>query len=141
MSRKKLTPEQQTAANARQRKYRKLYPERWKEYRKRYYIKHKTAYIEYERDRRFRHDFGITAVQYDEMFEHQQGLCKICHKPETTKNTRGEIKKLAVDHDHVTGKVRSLLCAKCNQAIGLLDDSPDRLRAAALYLEEHNVGE
>lgn len=44
---------------------------------------------------------------------------------------------LYVDHDHRTGAVRGLLCPKCNSAIGLLDESPERFAAALAYLEKH----
>lgn len=44
--------------------------------------------------------------------------------------------KLHVDHDHVSGKMRGLLCQKCNHGIGLMGEDPDRLRRAARYLEE-----
>lgn len=71
--------------------------------------------------------FGITEDQYNQMLEKQLGLCAICHKPDTI--------KLAVDHCHETGKVRGLLCKRCNMAIGLLDDDPDRIISAALYVK------
>jgi len=71
--------------------------------------------------------FGITEDDYNKMFESQLGLCAICHKPEA------EI-KLAVDHDHDTGRIRGLLCKKCNMGIGLLGDNPDTLATALLYL-------
>src|SRR5882724_12058950 len=112
------------------KKHRKLHPEKWIEWRKKDYLKHKDKYIENERKQRLQKNFGLSIEQYDEMFLKQGGLCHICHLPETSKNSRKEIKKLAVDHNHITGKIRGLLCAKCNQAIGLLGDSPDRLRAA-----------
>jgi hypothetical protein len=43
--------------------------------------------------------------------------------------------RLALDHDHTTGEFRGFLCQKCNQAIGLLNDSPELLRIAAEYIE------
>jgi hypothetical protein len=48
---------------------------------------------------------------------------------------RGIHLTLAVDHDHKTGKVRGLLCHKCNKSIGGLQDSVVLLRKAADYLE------
>lgn len=41
---------------------------------------------------------------------------------------------LAIDHDHKTGKIRGLLCTRCNTAIGLLNDNIDFLRRAIMYL-------
>ena len=71
--------------------------------------------------------YGITESDYNQMFSDQMGLCLICQKPEI------DI-KLAVDHNHATGKVRGLLCKRCNMAIGLLDDDPHVVTRAALYL-------
>ena len=75
--------------------------------------------------------FGITAEQYDEMLASQSGGCAICRK------TCSSGRRLAVDHDHATGKVRGLLCAKCNQGLGQFRDDPELLRVAMAYLETH----
>ena len=74
-----------------------------------------------------KHMFGITIEDYNTMLEDQEGACAICKKPEDTKS-------LAVDHDHTTGRVRGLLCAKCNKAIGLLQDNENLLYSAIDYL-------
>lgn len=59
------------------------------------------------------------------------GHCECCgSKLNSSRYTR-----MAIDHDHVTKKVRGLLCTNCNTAIGLMKDSPLRLRQAAAYLE------
>lgn len=84
---------------------------------------------EYQRERRYRRDYGITPLQYEEMVAEQSGLCLICGGPP---NGRG--KRLHVDHCHDTGAVRGLLCGNCNTALGLFGDDPDRLLAAAAYL-------
>jgi hypothetical protein len=80
--------------------------------------------------------YSITLAQYEVMQESQRGLCAICNRPET--NTyRGKPIALSVDHCATTGKVRGLLCADCNTSIGKFDHSPERLRAAAVYLERY----
>jgi hypothetical protein len=75
-------------------------------------------------------NYGITPNQYEELLERQGGTCAIC--PRTADSQK---RRLHVDHDHSTGKVRGLLCDQCNRAVGLLGDDPDRLRKAAAYVE------
>lgn len=75
--------------------------------------------------------YGLTIEQFDEMVEKQGGLCAICSSP-----PKGRWKRLHVDHDHVTGKVRGLLCHACNILLGHARDSGDILQKAAAYLRE-----
>lgn len=70
---------------------------------------------------------GITCAQYDDFMVAQEGLCVICRLPSE--------KVLDVDHNHVTGVVRGLLCGNHNRGLGLFQDDPTLLRAAAAYLE------
>lgn len=72
--------------------------------------------------------YGITADEYDAMWTKQGGVCAICKKDCKTGQA------LSVDHCHVTGEVRGLLCRKCNTALGHLGDSVDLLHAAIEYL-------
>lgn len=66
------------------------------------------------------------------MRQEQKGLCAICERRlQTGRHT-------CVDHCHKTGKVRGLLCHKCNKGIGFLDDNPDILISALEYLLERN---
>lgn len=83
--------------------------------------------------------YGITVERLDEMMIEQNGLCAVCEGP-STKIHHGsqKVMDLCVDHDHETGKVRGLLCDRCNRAIGLLQDSAANLRRAAAYLERHS---
>jgi len=76
-----------------------------------------------------RRRFGVTTEQYDEMLARQNGGCAICGKT----NPNGH--RLAIDHNHRSGKVRGLLCRNCNSAIGQLLDSPELIRKAADYVE------
>lgn len=97
-----------------------------------------------EKIRRNRHSytlrdkFGMTLADYDKMHEAQQGLCAICHKPETkVSGTRGTVKRLSLDHNHATGKARGLLCMRCNTAIAMFDEDAYRFGSAVRYLAQH----
>jgi hypothetical protein len=72
-----------------------------------------------------RYRYGITPDDRDQMLAAQRFRCAVGH-------ATGQ--PLEVDHDHVTGAVRGLLCGACNRGIGLLRDDPDRCVAAARYL-------
>ncbi len=85
------------------------------------------------RERFYRWKFGISVGDYEQLFLAQNRRCKICR---ATPEERGARQHLDVDHDHVSGTIRGLLCSPCNTAIGLLADDPERARAVARYLEE-----
>ena len=57
--------------------------------------------------------------------------CNICEQPEPMKNRR-----LSLDHNHKTGKLRGVLCSTCNRALGMLKDDPKRLARLLVYLLE-----
>lgn len=82
--------------------------------------------------------YKITLDQYLDLEQLQAGLCAICQQPEANTTAKTKLGSLAVDHNHKTGKVRGLLCKGCNMALGNMKESPERLRAAAIYLETHN---
>lgn len=79
---------------------------------------------------RYRLRYGITPDDYDRMHEAQGGRCALCRNSEANR-------RLAVDHDHKTGKVRALLCARCNTALGNLRDDPALMIRAAAYVAQH----
>ena len=89
---------------------------------------------------RRRKKLGIEPAEYDALLDAQDGCCAICKGLCITKTDTGIQKSLAVDHDHETGAVRGLLCARCNTAIGLLEDDPARIAAALAYLASHKPG-
>ncbi len=87
-----------------------------------------------QRNASLKYNYGITYDQYEEMSKKQNHSCAIC------KRTRKKLgKKLAVDHNHITGKIRALLCITCNLAIGYLftDKNTDIIKSALNYCEKH----
>lgn len=72
--------------------------------------------------------YGMPPSKYHELLAEQGGGCRLCgRKPDR--------RPLVIDHDHVTGVVRALLCHRCNCGLGFFGDDPARLREAAAYLE------
>lgn len=80
--------------------------------------------------------YGLTQAEYDGLVKRQRNRCAVCKagKPGGPPTRNGY---WLIDHDHVTGQVRGLLCGKCNAAIGLLQDDPKIIKAAAQYVERH----
>lgn len=73
--------------------------------------------------------YGLTVEQYEEMNKNQNGFCYICGKLPN--------RRLDVDHNHETGKVRKLLCSSCNTLIGLSGESIEVLTKIISYLQTH----
>ena len=86
-----------------------------------------------DRKRGLKKKYGMTLEDYDRMYANQNGRCSICKTPGDSGGKSG----LAVDHCHVTGKVRALLCTRCNTTLGKCNDEPDLLETMATYLREH----
>jgi len=78
--------------------------------------------------------YGITLKEYEKMLTTQGDKCAICKT--TSPGGAGNI--FVVDHCHTNDKVRSLLCTKCNCAIGLLNEDPALFDAAKRYLQGHS---
>ena len=80
-------------------------------------------------------NYGIDYNAYAYLFNTQGGRCAICSQPPS--GTGRQSGSLHVDHDHVTGKIRALLCNHCNVGLGALRDDPALLIAAAEYILRH----
>lgn len=80
-----------------------------------------------EDDRRRRR--GCTPSQYKLLQQSQKGMCAICGKEVN--------EQLRADHDHVTGKMRGLLCDNCNWGLGNFKDNIQYLKNAICYLEKY----
>jgi hypothetical protein len=88
----------------------------------------------YYRNKHLEAKYGINQVVYEQMLKEQDGKCAVCFIEEKyTENSR-----LCVDHNHETGEIRGLLCKKCNQALGLLQDNADFCESAGRYLRLHD---
>lgn len=68
------------------------------------------------------------------MFRVRDGLCDICHQPET-RTIRGELMPLCVDHDEMSGRIRGLLCSNHNVGLGHFGHDVQMLKAAIRYLQ------
>lgn len=75
-------------------------------------------------------NYQVTVGDYMKMWEQQGYRCCICEYDYDKED-------LCVDHDHETGLVRGLLCSNCNIGLGMFEDNPQILRAAADYLENN----
>src|SRR5208282_366221 len=71
-------------------------------------------------------NFKLTPELWQKIWDFQKGKCAICGHPLIKANT---------DHDHASGEVRGLLCARCNRALGRFGDSLILLLAAVAYLQ------
>lgn len=76
---------------------------------------------------RLKSRYKIDTEDYQNLFNNQKGLCAICTERPVTD----------IDHNHVTGKVRALLCRACNLGLGMFRDNPDLLSRAIVYLKDH----
>lgn len=95
-----------------------------------YYHRNKEQRQKESRNYTMLRKFGIGVKEYNQMFARQQGCCAICGQHQEELSMR-----LAIDHNHETGDVRSLLCGECNLGLGKFKDKPELLRQAAQYLE------
>lgn len=92
-------------------------------------------------DKQYKYRYGIEASAYRELFEQQNGVCAACSEPELPRRKTVQQVRLSIDHDHATGKIRGLLCSNCNTALGLLQESAERIEMLAVYLKKHTQTE
>jgi hypothetical protein len=74
----------------------------------------------------FKRKYGISLEEYEKLFEQQNGKCAICKEIEKVKHrSNGQaIRMMCIDHDHITGKVRGLLCGRLQHRLGSFKDNP-----------------
>jgi hypothetical protein len=88
-----------------------------------------------QKERMLKRKYNMTLDDYVSRFKEQAGKCAICSKSHSLFDKATT--QLVVDHDHETGEVRKLLCNKCNQGLGLFNDSEQLLLEASEYLKQH----
>jgi hypothetical protein len=103
-------------------------------YQKQYHKTHPRIQTKEEhRNNNLKYWYKITLVEYNQMLVKQNNKCAGCL------TDKAELKQaLAVDHDHKTGKIRGLLCTKCNRALGFCNDNPNTLLKLIEYLKGAN---
>lgn len=92
--------------------------------------------------RDYRRRMGVGPEVYEALLKKQGGKCAICGSAEPGGNFRFKKRKylrFSLDHCHVTGRIRGLLCAPCNRGLGSFLDNPDVMRVAAEYLERKDA--
>lgn len=77
--------------------------------------------------------YGLTQAGWDELVAQQGNRCAVCR----TDKPGGRGERWHIDHDHVTGNVRGLLCHRCNMGVGFFMDDPEVIEAAARYVAAH----
>lgn len=87
---------------------------------------------DYARDWELQKKYGITMQDWLDMLVRAGNACEICGDSDETT-------RLCVDHNHKTGKVRGVLCAKCNKGLGNLGDTIESLQKAIDYLRERDI--
>lgn len=115
-------------------KYRDANRERIREKSRQYHHDNRFTYWVKSLERKF----GISYFDYQALSDQQGGVCAICKQPEKQRDYRtGKTRRLPVDHDHTTGKVRGLLCHRCNLVVGLIEERPDIVDNIRAYLDTH----
>src|SRR5271166_3831988 len=88
---------------------------------------------EHFRDQELWRKYKIRSIDYERMLAEQGGKCAVCE----TCDFVGPGRRLHVDHNHATGKVRGLVCVRCNVLIGMAQEQHERFLAALQYLKKH----
>jgi len=104
-----------------------------KEWQKKEYHRTKDKHRAY----RINRIYGLTEEDYTYLLVKQNGCCAICKTNVSTRDKTGNPQRFSIDHNHTTGKVRGLLCGRCNTALGLFLDDTKSLEQAIIYLKEN----
>lgn len=113
------------------------YMSRWRDLNRTKYAAYCQEYAPIKRKHQkkynLKHNYNLTVEEYANMLIEQDYACAVC---KTFMDNSSKQKQANVDHDHVTGKVRGILCSSCNRGLGLLKDSTETLKAMIEYLRK-----
>jgi len=112
---------------------RRATPEKFYQRAKDWAIRNSAQRALHNRRSRYKKKFGLSLGEVEALIVQQEGKCAACGDPFS-----GKPHDLCVDHCHCTNKVRGILCLGCNVGLGQFKDSPERLFAAAAYLQKHS---
>ena len=118
------------------RKYRERHPEKAREQVRAAVRKNKVRYAVKNFGYWLKERYGITVDQYHEIAGAQKGVCAICKRAQLCEDKTKFRGRLFVDHCHASGRVRGLLCFKCNVMLGCANDKIEVLLGAVKYLED-----
>ena len=108
----------------RNQKFKERHPEYFKIYNKTHPRNRKEYHLQYT--------YGLSIAEFNNILLAQNMKCAICKEPLDLQNPHNVV----IDHNHLTGKIRGILCKKCNFAIGLLRDNPEYAYSAFIYLKK-----
>jgi len=104
-----------------------------KEQKRQYYLKNRYRSLKSYREV----NQAVTEEVYISLLRQQGGVCAICGNPETAKDQKGQVRALAIDHDHSTGRLRGLLCFRCNTNLAFIEDK-EYMAASLAYLSKYD---
>jgi len=103
--------------------------ERYNAWAKEYHHKRKHLWESKTRGYRLKSVYHITEEDFQNMTDSQNGVCKICGCSPNEHGKNKMSKVLHIDHDHATGKIRGLLCSRCNGALGWYEKCKDGIKS------------
>jgi hypothetical protein len=104
-----------------------------REYNRLYQVQYRDP--QYHRAYKLKRLYGLSLAEYERMLAEQGGVCAICGLDDTAR-TRNGTPRLRVDHNHLTGRIRGLLCHLCNTRVGTIE-SHEWLAKANAYLKRY----
>lgn len=118
-----MSDEQKAQAKKRAQEWRERNLDKVRARKKELYLQREDFYKEYERNRQYQKMYGINIADYDRMLLEQGGVCKMCGADKAGPKRF----YFCVDHCHATGRVRALLCTRCNVAVGFYEKHAEKI--------------